>query len=849
MKKRTFKMHLRGWWLMGAAFTAAGAFVACEDYDLDEKLPPGFGSTINSYLLDNNYTNFARLVSELGYEEALAGRSSKTLFVADDAAFERFYAANKWGARSYEELTMAQKKILLYSSMIDNSLQLMSLSSTTGSEGAVLGNCMRRSTAASIYDTVPTITPAEMPDNGSAWAYYRDLGKSIVCMKDASTAPVMFFVEKFLEQNRIANSDIDFLFNNKKQRAAGDADVNGIPVVEANIRCANGFLHRVQDVLLPLDNMAEIIRQQPNTTVYSRMLERFSAPYYAGRDATNNYNSEYGTQIDSLFQKRYYSERSQGGSALNTRPDGSAVEATLKFDPGWNSFFSDDPNTSDQNLAMQENMAVMLVPTDAALKEYWNDGVGKVLKDYYGTWDSVPDNVLSKLINNNMLNSLINSVPSKFDGIVNSTQDEMGITVADVDSVLLGCNGAIYLTNKVFSPTEYISVSFPALINKSMNIIYWAIEQLNYGAYLNSLDSYYSLFIPDNGALLTYVDPVSYGDVETTLYKFYYKADAASEVNRVWASAWHYNIETGEIGDSIKEVTDYSSLTSRLQDILDNHIVVGNIESGKHYYHTKNGGVVRVTNAGGVITGVQGTYQMDRGTTISIAPDDIYDESAEGNGKTYILRTEPLLTTRNSVSDLLADHEEFSLFYELLEGSELHETTRNGATTGSQNGNISSLGNYNYTIYVPTNASLQALIDKGALPTWEQVDRLEDDPNVTEEQVEQMKTTINEFLRYHIQDNAIYLDMDYGTGTGDTFTRKYETAIMNESSGKFYTITADVTPTSITLTDAVGNTRHVLTDNDALYNLSAREYQIKSSSIQTSAFAVVHLIDGPLFFK
>jgi uncharacterized surface protein with fasciclin (FAS1) repeats len=668
-------------------------------------------------------------------------------------------------------------------------------------------------------------------------------------MKDASTAPVMFFVEKFLEQNRIANSDIDFLFNNKKQRAAGDADVNGIPVVEANIRCANGFLHRVQDVLLPLDNMAEIIRQQPNTTVYSRMLERFSAPYYAGRDATNNYNSEYGTQIDSLFQKRYYSERSQGGSALNTRPDGSAVEATLKFDPGWNSFFSDDPNTSDQNLAMQENMAVMLVPTDAALKEYWNDGVGKVLKDYYGTWDSVPDNVLSKLINNNMLNSLINSVPSKFDGIVNSTQDEMGITVADVDSVLLGCNGAIYLTNKVFSPTEYISVSFPALINKSMNIIYWAIEQLNYGAYLNSLDSYYSLFIPDNGALLTYVDPVSYGDVETTLYKFYYKADAASEVNRVWASAWHYNIETGEIGDSIKEVTDYSSLTSRLQDILDNHIVVGNIESGKHYYHTKNGGVVRVTNAGGVITGVQGTYQMDRGTTISIAPDDIYDESAEGNGKTYILRTEPLLTTRNSVSDLLADHEEFSLFYELLEGSELHETTRNGATTGSQNGNISSLGNYNYTIYVPTNASLQALIDKGALPTWEQVDRLEDDPNVTEEQVEQMKTTINEFLRYHIQDNAIYLDMDYGTGTGDTFTRKYETAIMNESSGKFYTITADVTPTSITLTDAVGNTRHVLTDNDALYNLSAREYQIKSSSIQTSAFAVVHLIDGPLFFK
>jgi uncharacterized surface protein with fasciclin (FAS1) repeats len=849
MKKRTFKMHLRGWWLAGAAAAAAGTFVACEDYDLDEKLPPGFGSTINSYLEDNNYKDFARLVKELGYEEALSGRSSKTMFVADDEAFARFYASNKWGVRSYDDLTLAQKKILLYSAMIDNSLQLMSLSSTTGSEGAVLGNCMRRATASSIYDTIPTIYPSEMPDNGSAWAYYRDRGKAIVCMKDASTAPVMFFVEKFLEKNRITNADIDFLFNHKTQRAAGDADVNGIPVAEANIRCANGFLHRVQDVLLPLDNMAEIIRTQSNTTLYSRMLERFSAPYYAGRDATNNYNMEYGTQIDSLFQKRYYSDRSQGGSALNTRPDGQAVEATLKFDPGWNSFFSDDPNTSDQNLAMQENMGVMLVPTDAALEAYWNEGTGKVLKDYYGTWDNVPDNVLSKLINNNMLNSLINSVPSKFDGIVNSTQDEMGITEADVDCVLLGCNGAIYLTNKVFSPTEYISVSFPALINKNMSILYWAIEQLNYGAYLNSLDSYYSLFIPDNEALLTYVDPVSYGDVETTLYKFYYKEDAASEDERVYATTWHYNMETGEVGDSIGEVTYKGSLTTRLQDVLDNHIVVGNIESGKHYYHTKNGGVVRVESAGGVITGVQGTYQMDHGTLIPIAPEDIYDESEEGNGKTYILRTEPLLTTRNSVSDLLAEHDEFSLFYQLLEGSELHETARNGATTGSQNGNISSLGNYNYTIYVPTNASLQALIDKGSLPTWDQIALLEDDPNVSEEQVEQMKATINEFLRYHIQDNAVYIDMDYGTGTGDTFSRKYETAIMNEESGKFYTITADVTPTSITLTDAMGNTRHVLTADDALYNLSAREYQISSGAIQTSAFTVVQLIDGPLFFK
>jgi hypothetical protein len=35
------------------------------------------------------------------------------------------------------------------------------------------------------------------------------------------------------------------------------------------------------------------------------------------------------------------------------------------------------------------------------------------------------------------------------------------------------------------------------------------------------------------------------------------------------------------------------------------------------------------------------------------------------------------------------------------------------------NKNLKLLDNYNYTIYAPTNNSIQELIDKGLLPTWE----------------------------------------------------------------------------------------------------------------------------------
>ncbi len=846
-------------WLTGILMLTATAWgTGCKDtYDLDERLPDNFGSNLMTYLEANNFSNYSQLVKDLGYEEALSGVSLKTLFAADDEAFERFYTTNDWGVRQYADLTMAQKKMLLYSSMLDNSLQIMNLSSTTGTTGVTEGNCMRRLTAASVYDSVPVITPDMMPDNSEAWRYYRENGKSIVCMKDMSTAPMTIFVEKFLANNKITNEDINFIFNHTLDRQSGDAHINGIQVVEGNIRSANGFIHQMEEVVTPLENMAEILRKKDNTRTYSRLIERFSVPYYTGRTVTDAYNLEYGTAVDSVFQWRYLSKRSQDGKTFNTLLDNTNYDEDelLKFDPGWNAFFSDDPNAISNTVALQKNMGVMLVPSDAALEDYWNNGSGKVLKDYYGVWDSVPNNVVAELINNNMLNSWVNSVPSKFEGIVNSNQDNMGITPNDVDSVWLGCNGAIYLTNKVFSPTSYVSVSFPALVDETMNIMRWAISQLEYRSYLNSLDSYYSLFIPTNNALLSYIDPVSYGETQTEIWRFHYKQDAADEKQRVWASVWAYDLTTGTVGDSLREVTSSGTILDRLEDVLDNHIVVGSktyggVDNGHEFYRTKNGGVIRVNDD---CTAVQGTLQRDQDKWIPIVK--VYDETAEGNGKTYILDGEPLLTTNRSVFDILDNNPEFSLFYELLSGSELMETSRNGASAGSLAGNISAFNNYHYTVYAPTNESLEAAIKADKIDTWEELDSLYNIAIIDDSTYDAKREALNAFLRYHIQDNALMLGMDYSVdGGSDSFSRTYETANgyftdpETKKNYKFYTLQVEMSPDAITVKDNAGNVRHVLTDNDALYNQTAREYQLQYGNISASSFAVVHRIDGPLYY-
>ena len=833
-------LHLSKW--IGAMLIAAGGLSACDGYDLAENDPSWLGSSIYDYLKnDGNYTNMVRLIDDLNYSEVLAKTGSKTLFVADDAAFSRFYQTNSWGVHSYDGLSLAQKKLLLYGSMINNSCQVAYLSS---SEGPTEGDCMRRLTATSEYDSVPVLRPSQMPDN-PYWASYRESGNPIVCMSDITAPPMIHFIEAFLTNKLITNEDCNFLFNHQTERQAGDANVNGIMMTEQNIKCSNGFVHKMAEVLTPLPNMADFISQHPTTQGYARLLNRYCAPYYAGDEATREYNRLYNTNIDSLYEKRYFSERSQGGQPLDLTPDEGPVNGQLKFDPGWNQFYSATTNSTATNVALQENMGVMLVPTDEALDRYWNEGAGKVLKDYYGSWENVPDKVVSKMLNVNMLNSFTSSVPSKFYTVLNDANDELGLKEEFVDSVYMACNGAVYLTNKVFNPVAYISVTFPALINETMSVLYWGVEQLGFDVYLNSQNTYYSLFIPNNDALLNYIDPCSYGKTSTQLFRFHYKASAQTEEEKVWASIWNYDTATGLVGDSIGEAS-YSQITNRLEDILNTHIVIGNVENGNTFFQTKGGSMVRVQNATAGIGGmtVQGGLQIEDGKAVRVV--GIYDESYEGNGKTYILEDEPILTARKSVFDVLGEHDEFRAFHDLLQSSSLLETKHVIGTDehGAPTQNISLFNTYRYTVYVPTNEAIERLQISGQLPTWDEVELEQDD-----HRRDSLSQEIEKFIKYHIQDNAYYIGQ--GTESGEFETSAYKVTDGNLS---YYKLNTQVSNDGITITDGRGNTRHVVTTG-GLCNIMAREYQYdagdatRANLLYTSSFAVVHQIDGVLQYK
>ena len=96
--------------LFAACFMLAAGLTmnSCTQYDLDERDPEGWGASIYSWLEENgNYTNTVRMIEDLGYKEVLAKTGSKTLFVADDDAYARFFQNNSWGVRSYEQFSLS----------------------------------------------------------------------------------------------------------------------------------------------------------------------------------------------------------------------------------------------------------------------------------------------------------------------------------------------------------------------------------------------------------------------------------------------------------------------------------------------------------------------------------------------------------------------------------------------------------------------------------------------------------------------------------------------------------------------------------------------------------------------
>ena len=96
---------------------------------------------------------------------------------------------------------------------------------------------------------------------------------------------------------------------------------------------------------------------------------------------------------------------------------------------------------------------------------------------------------------------------------------------------------------------------------------------------------------------------------------------------------------------------------------MDNMIAIGDVYSGKHYYPTKGNNFIRLDgtyNTEGAEMYASGSLQSQGGRKVPVQ----FFYSMD-NGYSYVVDEIPM-TTNKSVTDVLASHDEFSSFFQIV---------------------------------------------------------------------------------------------------------------------------------------------------------------------------------------
>ena len=630
----------------------AGLMTSCvekyEEVDAESK-PSWLGSSIYAELqepraevgLQGTFTTYLRLIDELGEAETLNRTGSKTVFPANDEAFARFFQNNNWGVSSYEDLSLGQKKLLLYSSMLDNPLLLQLLPNVSnGSAEPQLGGALKHQTNVGPTDSITHLAgKADMPVNNPYWADFYATGIDLVT--DATSPMMVHLTREYMLNNDITTSgpESDFAIITGTQYPDGEqtAFVFNDQVMVADVTCQNGYIHQMQDVVVPPGNMPQVLRQKENTKLISRVLDYFAVPVEVPT-TTNYYNAWARNQSPALPDKtiyamRYLSSRSYDSEtgiigAMN-RVNGRTISNLLNFDPGWNQYYQKPTHENSGIDYPIMDMGAFFAPTDEAMANYFvqrsptDKGAGAYLMDIYGNYkgeQNTPEHlaenldslhsknpqVLTAFLNNLLKTSFAASVPSKFESVPNDAGEFMGLTkdllVKKADGkydISVANNGAVYVLNELLPPDEYQAVLAPASVYPDMRVMNWAVQDktpasgnlnkwslgVDFKYYLLSMSSNYAFFIPEDDAFARecyYLDPTSLKHKASSsasaadrpeVLHFYYNDEDKNSLPYLKVDRHYFDLATGTV-DPVHHEEEITNVRTQLIDILNYHTIV-----------------------------------------------------------------------------------------------------------------------------------------------------------------------------------------------------------------------------------------------------------------------------------
>ena len=872
----------------------------------EDETPEWLGGSIyeelqNPKSLVGTFTYYTRLADDLGYAEVLSRTGSKTIFPANDEAFEAFFASNNaFGVHSYDELTTSMKKALLYGSMLDNAILIGNLSNvSTGSSSYTQGMAIKHVTNANVMDSISAVQYSQMPAYNPYYDYYKTHG-GLLAMYDNTVAPMVHFTKEFMLANDMTydaspTSDFSIITGTTYEDGAAfifDKAVmkqNGSEVY-GNVTCQNGYIHQLNGVLVPPGNIAEMLRKEADTKYFSRMLDYFSA-------------------------------WSQGARNVKFDKEKNNHENYLDWDPGWNGYA---PKGASSPLT---DIGALIVPDDDAVYNFFTT-TGKYIFDDYGSHrtgavdfsrERMGENLDSLFMNrpsivkdilvNLMKANFTSTFPSKFNTVLDDASEfmnengDLALTNLKQKSdgrydVLVGNNAVAYKMKNFISPAKYRSVLGISAVKRDYSVMKNFLEDKTeggtsskYGAdmyfYLISMKSWFNLLLPrdskqDNFAKdFIYLDPSSVGHIDGPYcLRFYYDEEGVLQCDRYINNAGTMAIDpvkgatkaaSGEFNTAIQDMLNYGTI------VLDNGDYLG--KNGQNYYQTKNGGTVYFNPATNSVYGGVQKDPLQTGGTVFIQPSTVIEIDDEENGKVYCLDRPVQPTVLSAIDMIKRNNTVFGKFYTFLQGFGSHDEDL--VTAGisdtpspvsgiseverfhmidlsekvlSENGNISFLNAYNYTLFAPTDAAMDIAYANG-LPTWADFEAtVNSDPDKAKLMVE----TMRDFVYYHFINGTVYADDNVAAGNYSTFYSDSKSVIQKlKVSGGSGTLNVqeiyNVEDVSGNVTTQYGPV-HPVAESSSTANIMSRDIYLddtrkQAKNMESSSFITIHGISTPLCFN
>ena len=666
----------------------------------EDETPEWLGGSIyeelqNPKSLVGTFTYYTRLADDLGYAEVLSRTGSKTIFPANDEAFEAFFASNNaFGVHSYDELTTSMKKALLYGSMLDNAILIGNLSNvSTGSSSYTQGMAIKHVTNANVMDSISAVQYSQMPAYNPYYDYYKTHG-GLLAMYDNTVAPMVHFTKEFMLANDMTydaspTSDFSIITGTTYEDGAAfifDKAVmkqNGSEVY-GNVTCQNGYIHQLNGVLVPPGNIAEMLRKEADTKYFSRMLDYFSA-------------------------------WSQGARNVKFDKEKNNHENYLDWDPGWNGYA---PKGASSPLT---DIGALIVPDDDAVYNFFTT-TGKYIFDDYGShrtgavdfsrermWENLDSlfmnrpSIVKDILVNLMKANFTSTFPSKFNTVLDDASEfmnengDLALTNLKQKSdgrydVLVGNNAVAYKMKNFISPAKYRSVLGISAVKRDYSVMKNFLEDKTeggtsskYGAdmyfYLISMKSWFNLLLPrdskqDNFAKdFIYLDPSSVGHIDGPYcLRFYYDEEGVLQCDRYINNAGTMAIDpvkgatkaaSGEFNTAIQDMLNYGTI------VLDNGDYLG--KNGQNYYQTKNGGTVYFNPATNSVYGGVQKDPLQTGGTVFIQPSTVIEIDDEENGKVYCLDRPVQPTVLSAIDMIKRNNTVFGKFYTFLQGFGSHD--------------------------------------------------------------------------------------------------------------------------------------------------------------------------------